>query len=156
MRPTSATGTSGFTLIELLAVVIIVGIVLALASVNLFPADEEVARRETGFLALKLEGARDDAWFGGRPVAVSVDDGQLRYWKLRGDRRWEPDAARGSAVGEGLKVTALHWDGEALAANDKIIFLPDGLGIAFRMAVEVRGIARAIEGDPAGAIRVAP
>lgn len=156
MRPTSATGSRGFTLLEVLVVVAIVGLVVAVAAVNLFPADEEVARRETGLLALQLESARDDAWFGGRPVAVSVEEQQLRYWKLGTDRTWQPDPARGANLHEGLRVTAVQLDGEALGAGGKLIFLPDGLGIPFRMAVEVRGLARAIEGDPAGAIRVAP
>ena len=41
-------GLQGFTLIEVLVVVAITGIVLALAAVNLFPSDAQVARRESG------------------------------------------------------------------------------------------------------------
>jgi len=32
------------------------------------------------------------------------------------------------------------------------VFLPDGLGVPFRVALEVRGLRWAVDGDPAGAI----
>lgn len=150
-----ATKGEGFTLIEVLVVVAIAGLILAAAAVNLFPGDREVARRESGLLALAIEGARDDAWFGGRPVAVSVAESRFKVWRLRSDRSWDEDRARERALGEGLKVTALHVEGERLATNARIVFLPDGFGVSFRMAVEVRGIGHAIEGDAAGAVRLA-
>jgi general secretion pathway protein H len=149
---TSATGTSGFTLVEILVVVAIAGIILALAAVNLFPTDEEVARRETGMLALALEGARDDAWFGGRPTAVTFEDSRVRQWRLNNDRRWEADPTREKGLGDNLRVTGLFVEGQALGPEQRLVFLPDGFGVPFRVAVEVRGLARAIEGDAAGAV----
>ena len=71
-------GLRGFTLLEIMVVVAIAGIVLALAAVNLIPSDEEIARRESGYLALAIEKARDKAWFGGRPMAVSCSIGGAR------------------------------------------------------------------------------
>jgi general secretion pathway protein H len=152
----SATGIRGFTLLEILVVVAIVGIVSALAAVNLFPSDEEVARRESGMLALAIEGARDEAWFGGRPVALSIEEARVRQWHLTGERTWEPDLAREKALAEGLRVTGLYVDGETLPPGTRLVFLPDGFGVPFRIALEVRGLARAIEGDAAGAVRVTP
>jgi len=146
----------GFTLLEILVVVAIVGIVSALAAVNLFPSDEEVARRETGLLALAIEGARDEAWFGGRPVALSIEETRVRQWRLTGERTWEPDLAREKALAEGLRVTGLYVDGETLPPGTRLVFLPDGFGVPFRIALELRGLARAIEGDAAGAVRVTP
>jgi general secretion pathway protein H len=147
---------AGFTLLEILVVVAIVGIVSALAAVNLFPSDEEVARRETGLLALAIEGARDEAWFGGRPVALSIEEARVRQWRLTGERTWEPDLAREKALAEGLRVTGLYVDGETLPPGTRLVFLPDGFGVPFRIALELRGLSRAIEGDAAGAVRVTP
>src|SRR5262245_12438305 len=111
MRRTSGTGTRelgpppargrrlfaeravGFTLIEVLVVVAITGIIVALASVNLFPSDKELARREAGRIALAIEHARDSAWFAGRPTAMSFADGRARLWRY-GNGAWQPDAAR--------------------------------------------------------------
>ena len=58
-------------------VVAIAGILVALAAINLFPSDREVAVRETGIVALSIEHARDAAWFGGRPTAVTFTDGRI-------------------------------------------------------------------------------
>jgi general secretion pathway protein H len=158
-RPARAIGTGraprarGFTLVEILVVVAIAGIVLAVAAVNLFPSDEEVARRETALLALDLEAARDDAWFGGRPTAVSLADGRLQVLRLAADRSWSPVPGRERRLPDAMRVAALAIDGRPVGPRDVIVFLPDGVGVPFRVALTVRGLPRAIEGDAAGAIR---
>lgn len=140
---------AGFTLVEVLVVVAIAGIVVALAAVNLFPSNAEAARRDVAALALAVEHARDVAWFGGRPAAVSLEAGQLREWRFAG-RTWEADTAR--ELRTEAQVTRLTVDGTALAPTDRLVFLPDGLGVPFSVALDVRGLAFAIEGDAAGAV----
>jgi len=142
-----------FTLIEVLVVVAITGIVIALAVPNLFPSDVEVARRESGNLALAIEGTRDAAWFGGRPMSVTIEDGVVRGWRYNGSE-WRPDAGRDRSLDPGLRVTAIYVDGQPLKPGERLIFMPDGLGIPFRLALDVRGLAWAIEGDAAGAIKL--
>jgi type II secretion system protein H len=150
---TSGTGIRGFTLVEILVVVAIVGVVVSVAALNLFPSDEEIARRESGFVAMAVEKARDSAWFGGRPTAMSFEDGRLRSWRLAGDRTWQADPA-GDRGFDSLRVLRVDVDGQTLAPADRLVFLPDGLGVPFRVALEVRGLPRAVEGDAAGRIRV--
>jgi type II secretion system protein H len=153
MRRTSATGTDGFTLIEVLAVVAITGIIVALASVNLFPSDRELARREAGRLALAIEHARDSAWFGGRPTAVSFADGRTRLWRY-GNGKWQPDAGRESQLDATVRVASVSSAGQAIPAGERLVFLPDGLDEPFRVALEIRGLALSVDGDAAGGIRV--
>jgi type II secretory pathway pseudopilin PulG len=136
-----------------LVVVAITGIILAVAAVNLFPSDTEVARRESALVALAVEQSRDAAWFGGRPTAVTFDGGRLRAWRLSRDT-WQPDPSRDRALEASLRVTGLYVDGQALKADERLVFFPDGLGIAFRVALEVRGLPWAIEGDAAGAVKL--
>ncbi|MBL0141517.1 MAG: prepilin-type N-terminal cleavage/methylation domain-containing protein [Betaproteobacteria bacterium] len=152
-EPGRATGTRGFTLIEILVVVAVAGIVLAVAAVNLFPGDEEVARRETSLLALDIEGARDDAWFGGRPTAVSLADGRMQVLRLAPDRSWSAVPGRERRLPDTMQVDTLAIDGRVVDAREVLIFLPDGLGVPFRVALTVRGLPKAIEGDSAGAVR---
>ena len=151
MRRTSGTGNSGFTLIEVMVVVAIAGIIVTLAAVNLFPSDAQVARREAGLVALAVEHARDAAWFGGRPTAITLSEGRVREWRLASDR-WTGDAARDRPLEASVKVSALYVDGEPLKPDDRLVFLPDGLATPFRIALEVRGMPWAIEGDAAGAV----
>lgn len=155
--PARAAASPGFTLIEILVVVAIAGIVLAVAAVNLFPSEEETARRETSLLALDIEAARDDAWFGGRPTAVSLADGRLRVLRLAADRSWSPVPGREHGLPATLQVASLAIDGQPVDTRELLVFLPDGLGVPFRVGLTVRGLPRAIEGDAAGAVRaIAP
>src|SRR5205807_2670811 len=78
MRRTSATGIRALTLIEVPVVLAIVGVVIAVVAPNLFPGNIEASRRQGAAVALAIERARDDAWFGGKPTAVSFGDGRLR------------------------------------------------------------------------------
>src|SRR5687768_7064661 len=153
MRPTSGTGTSGFTLIEVLVVVAITGIIVALASVNLFPGDREVARRAAGKLALAIEHARDAAWFGGRPTAISFADGRARLWRHAGNA-WQPDSSRELPLDADLRITGVTSEGHAIPTGERLVFLPDGLDEPFRVALEIRGLEWAVDGDAAGSIKV--
>ncbi|HUQ29620.1 MAG TPA: GspH/FimT family pseudopilin [Usitatibacter sp.] len=151
----SATGNKGFTLIEILVVVAITGIIVAVASVNLFPSDSEIARRESGMVALAIEGARDAAWLGGRPTSITIDNAALRAWRYSAGE-WRADSARDRMLERSMRVTAIHVDGQSLQPGERLVFMPDGLGTPFRMALEVRGLPWAVEGDAAGAITLVP
>ena len=140
-----------FTLIELLVVIAIIGIIIALAAPNLFPSDAEIARRESGTLALAIEGTRDAAWFGGRPMSVTIEEGAVRAWRYNGSE-WRADAGRDQLLDPSVRVTAIYVDGQPLKADQKLVFLPDGLGVPFRISLEVRGYPWAIDGDAAGAV----
>ena len=134
-------------------VVAITGIVLAVAAVNFLPSDTQIARRESGMVALAIERSRDAAWFGGRPMSITFDAGRLRAWRLAGDA-WRPDPTGDRALEDSVRIVGLYVDGEALKADERLVFLPDGLGTPFRVALEVRGLPWAVEGDAAGAVRV--
>src|SRR5205814_845480 len=139
------------TLIEVLVVVAIAGILVALAAVNLFPDQTQMARREANSVALAIEHARDAAWFGGRPTSVTFTDGRVREWRYDA-KQWLADSSRDQALGPDVQVTGLYVDGTPLKANDRLVFMPDGFGIPFRVALAVRGFNWGVEGDVAGAV----
>ena len=151
--PISGTGTKtgAFTLIEVLVVVAIAGILISVAAVNLFPDQTQMARREAGNVALAVEHARDAAWFGGRPTAITFTEGRVREWRYAANQ-WQPDTSRDAAMGPDLRVTGLYVDGTPLRPEERLVFMPDGFGIPFRVALAVRGFSWAVEGDAAGAV----
>lgn len=143
----------GFTLVEVLVVVAIAGVLVAVAAINLFPSDKQVARREAADMALALERARDGAWFGGRPTAITLNGGRMREWRLAADA-WS-GTPEDRALPSDLAVNAVYVDGQPIdPAKDKLLFLPDGFGVPYRIALDIRGQPWAIEGDAAGAVRV--
>jgi general secretion pathway protein H len=144
---------AGFTLVEILVVVAIAGLLVTLAVVNLFPSEAQVSRRDGAAVAMAVEHARDAAWFGGRPTAVGFTEGRVREWRFDG-RAWQVDPKHDRPLPAGLAVGALHVDGQPLREEDRLVFLPDGLGIPFSVALTSRGFAWAIEGDAAGAVRL--
>ena len=133
-------------------VVAITGIVLAVAAVNLFPDERQASRRQSGQLALAIERSRDAAWFGGLPTAVTFDDGLMHAWRLKGNE-WQADAEHDERLA-GLRVTSVYVDGQPLQPGSRLLFLPDGFGTPFRISLEAQGIAWAIEGDAAGAVKL--
>lgn len=149
------TGARGFTLIEVLVVVAIVGIVAAVAAVNLFPSREQLARRDAGEVALALERARDAAWFGGLPTAVSFEEGVVRAWRYGGDA-WRADEAHALRLPAEVRVASLALDGRPTAPGERLVFLSDGLGVPYRVSLDVRGAAWAIDSDAAGSVRLVP
>jgi len=136
-------------------VVAIVGIVLAVVAPNLFPTDAEMARREASNVALALERARDEAWFGGRATGVSFESGRLREWHYTGEA-WAADDGHATALSPELAVDPITVEGEDLKPGQRLVFIADGLGSPFAVTLRLRGIGWDVSGDAAGAITLEP
>ena len=131
----------------------IVGIVVAVAAVNLFPDEKQAARQEATNVALAIEHARDTAWFGGLPAAIRFEGGHVREFRMAGEG-WRADPAHDLALSRSVAITGITIDGQPVAEAPRLLFLSDGLGTPFRVALDVRGMPWAVEGDAAGAIKL--
>lgn len=79
----------GFTLVELLVVMVIVGILLGLVSVNALPSQRQELQNEAQRIALLLQLARDEAIVRNRLVAFEANGERYRFL-VRNETRWEP------------------------------------------------------------------
>ena len=70
--------TRGFTLIEIMVVMVILGITLALVSVNFSQDDGKVLSEEANRLAALLEHAQNEAMITGNAIAWSAQEGKYQ------------------------------------------------------------------------------
>lgn len=143
----------GFTLIEVLVVTVIIGIILALASANYFPDDNQTARREAARLVLAFEQARDKAVLGGSARAVSIAGNRVMFWQPDDKNGWSPDSAADMqpvTLAPEFAVTGLLLGAARADADAPIVFLPEGVGIPFTLQFVYRGVTGSIGGDALG------
>ncbi|MEM8799080.1 MAG: type II secretion system minor pseudopilin GspH [Pseudomonadota bacterium] len=74
---------AGFSLIELLVVLVIIGVVSALAVGTLPPSDESI-RKEAERLAAQLRSATEESVVRGAPLAAVIDDQGYRFFLRKG------------------------------------------------------------------------
>ena len=150
-------GSRGYTLIEILAVLVIVGIVIALATVQYARSPAQALEHEAQRLALVLELARDEAMTRGCTLA----------WTARGDAhrlvcRREQIAAR---AGDDLYAKR-PWSGTValervsiagvpVSRESPLLFTPSGINAPFELVLAMEGNRVKLAGDFLGRVSVA-
>ena len=152
---------SGITLIELLVVVLLIGIATAVASAKLFPSAEETLQQEGERVLAVMQFARDEAAFGGRVVAVAIDQTEIRFLErdLADPSRWNPASASElktrqlpASIAAALRVGAVSGERAANArpVQSHVVFLPVGIAAPFELTLQSAAGARHIRGDALG------
>ena len=150
-------GARGYTLVEILAVLVIVGIVVALASVQYARSPAQTLEEEARRLALVLELARDEAMTRGCTLA----------WTARGDGH-RLECRRGqaaSAADDGLYAKR-PWHGTValervsvagvpVSRDAPLLFTPSGINAPFELVLSMDGNRVHVVGDVLGRVSVA-
>jgi general secretion pathway protein H len=78
----------GFTLVEVMVVMVIVGIILGMVTLNAIPSPRQNLSAEAQRLALLLQLARDEAIVRNRLVTFEADSERYRFL-VRNENRWD-------------------------------------------------------------------
>jgi len=150
----------GFTLLELLVVVVIVGVMVALAGVQLMRSPGEVGRDESEHLALLLQAARQEAIMQGRVFAFGAGRQSYRFLRLERDGKLkvtsDDELLRPRQLPPGVSIESLQVEG-AVQGDDSqpqgVVLLPSGDLPSFRIFLAGGGARWTVVGAPDGTIR---
>lgn len=149
----------GFTLVEILVVVAIIGIVLAIASVNLLPDDRRTLETEAERVALLFDLARETAISGGEELAWQADGQHYAFYRRDEDTRWVAETAdemlRSRDWPAGLKLEAMNINHVAAAAESRLIFAPSGVALPFELVLSLGKERAVVRGSALGRVEVA-
>ncbi len=79
----------GFTLVEVMVVMVIIGIVLGMVTLNAIPSPRQNLQGEAQRLALLLQLARDEAIVRNRLVTFEANSERYRFL-VRNENHWDP------------------------------------------------------------------
>jgi general secretion pathway protein H len=149
----------GFTLIELVVVVLIIGIIVALAGVQLMRSPGEAVRDESERLALLLQAAREEAIMQGRVFAFGAGRESYRFLRLEADGKLkitkDDEILRPRQLPRGVAIESLQIEGvvpENGSQPQGVVLLPSGDLPAFRIFLVGGGARWSVVGAPDGTI----
>ena len=141
----------GFTLVETLVVVIIVGVLVTLVTVNLAGDSRARLRADAETLARRLAHAQDEALLTGVRVAWRGDEAGYRFLAVATDGGWEAverdDALRPRNWTQGVRLASIDRSGRALAGEPLIVFRASGLNEPYRVVLADGAERASIESD---------
>jgi len=147
----------GLTLVEMMVVVVLIGIILAMATLSMGTAGPQAKMREEGRRLLRLlELARETAIFESRELALVMTDDGYRFQELRA-RQWrdisDDEVLRRRKLEDGVRLQlriegediGLAGDEEEALAPPRIFLLSSGETTPFRIRLEAGGGRRHYE-----------
>ena len=149
---------SGFTLVEILVVLVIIGITLALVSVNFAKDDRAELRDEAQRLALLYQAARDEAISTGKAVAWVANGPQYGFFHHDADDKWSEAIAEAPFTGQSfaprITLVELQVDGAKVPLDTPVVFSSSGMNTPFLATLDIAGDRLGITGDAVGLIEI--
>jgi len=140
VKPQRIGGRAGFTLIEIIVVIVIVGIILGMMTVNLRPNDSQTLKEEAKRLALLLEMTQEEAITTGQPFGWTFTSaGEYQFWNLDSKGEWKrlqnDEFFHDGSLDSRVHLTKLESGGTELKTDDRLVFPPAGNITPFKMTL---------------------
>ena len=148
----------GFTLVEMLVVLMTMGILVGLISVNIGPGDRDLLRLEAERLAQVLDLAADEARISGNSIAWTADMSGYRFWRLGASNEWaeirDNDLLRPRKLSPGMVISDLRIEAMRAQSVRRIEFPSGGAMLAFTIDLSLGNEHYSVAASPVGDLRV--
>lgn len=133
----------GFTLIEVAVVILIIGIMLGMAIVNIGQNENQTLGEEAKRVALLLEMAHEEAMTTGEPLSWTFSyDGRYSFWRINDKGEWQVITNNGffhtGSLDERVRLIKLTSAGIDLKSDDRILFPPTGNITPFEITLAMK------------------
>lgn len=149
----------GFTLIELLVVLVVMGIALGMATVQLMPDDRSRLRQAAEQLALLLENAGLEARSSGVTMAWIEEKNQYQFLQRNAQGIWETidsGSFRARTLEEGVTITAVELDGKTLKPGGRLVLSAASFTLPFEIRLSAGAATIYVTGNSTGTVSVTP
>lgn len=148
----------GFTLIELLVALVVMGIALGIAVVQLMPDDRTILREEASRLALLLENAGLEARSSGRSMAWSAENTHYLFWRKNDYNDWariEDDTAfRPRTLPEGIQINEITVEDQPIKHGEQLALSASAFALPFRVRLNNASASMSVIGKSSGEVVV--
>lgn len=150
-------GADGFTLLELLVVLVIMGIGLAVVSVNLLPNDNDRLRHTGEQLALLLENAGMEARSSGVSMAWVGKRDTYLFFQRDDDGLWEPVQTgpyRQRTLEQGVSILSVELDGKPVEMGTRLPLPASSFALPFNIKLGAGTSVLYVTGNGTGTVSV--
>lgn len=147
----------GFTLIEFLVVMVVMGIALGMAAVQLMPDDSSRLRQAGEQLALLLENAGMEARSSGVAMAWVAKRNQYQFFQRNEQGIWESidsGSFRPRALEEGITIAAVELDGKPVELGSRLPLSATSFASPFNIKLSAGAALLYVVGNGVGTVSV--
>ena len=147
------TNENGFTYIFALTIVMVMGIMLGMVSMNAIPDRRQTLLKDGQRVALLLQLAREEAIVRNRPVAFELDSQGFRFY-VKSDKEWQlltdSDLFRERQFKNSPLIISMQPGNADVALPLKIIFGREPVDKPFTLVLSYEDARVAIQADGLG------
>ncbi len=148
----------GFTLLEMMVVLVVAGIMLSLATLNLMPNAQTVLREESQRLAFLMENGAMSSQAGGQALAWSGSGNSYRFWKRTKEGEWvrieHDELLHPRTMPDAVFIDAVSFEERRIEPGALVMLSPELAARAFRVDLKSGGHFALVSGNGLGKVSI--